>query len=70
MNSRRRNARAAAAAPGAETQESTNSADGNADPRELQGIVCGRHADQRPPRWDDPPESPAMRLLETSWPER
>jgi hypothetical protein len=55
---------------GAGTHERADSnAKPTADKRELQGIVTARQAGQKSPRWDDPPESDAMRLLGASWPE-
>ena len=41
--------------------------DDSADPRSVQGIRTKRHADQRAPYWEDPPESDALTLLERLW---
>ena len=43
-----------------------NSYDSN-DPRAVQGISSRRHADQRAPCWDTPPEAEALNLLERLW---
>jgi hypothetical protein len=51
-------------------QGSTDTANSRTDSRELQGMATKRHADQRAPRWDDPPESDAVRLLDRLWGQR
>lgn len=35
--------------------------------RENQGLLPERNVDQRAPRWSEPPESAAMRMLAALW---